>query len=152
MIDQLLDSKSFGNLMKKHLYEVMELLIKDGVEFSVAAEIEHLSFSPELPDELVEKFASISLFVLAGYTYESLVLEKNYITFEAGFGSENIGSFVTIPILAIRHILIDDLVISVNMATFRDDKTIDKSEIEHSMGVFLNNPENEKIIKRNRDK
>ena len=152
MIDRLLDSKNFGNLMKRHLYEVMELLLKDGVEFSVAAEIEHISFSPELPKEIVDNFAPISLFVLAGYTYESLLLEKDHITFEAGFGRENIGSFVTIPILAIRHILIDDLVIAVNMATFRNDKTIDESEIEHSMGVFLSNPENEKIIKRNRDK
>lgn len=138
--------------MKKHIYETIELLLKDGIEFSVAAEIEHISFSPELPEDIFEKLAPISLFVLAGYTYESLILEKDYITFEAGFGSENIGSFVTIPLLAVRHILIDELVIAVNMATYKDDKEISESEIEHSMGVFLNNPENEKIIKKSRDK
>ncbi len=152
MIDEVLDSKSFAELMKKHIYEVMELLLKDGVEFSVAAEIEHISFSPELPKEIVEGFAPISLFVLAGYTYESLILERDHITFEAGFGKENIGSFVTIPLLAIRHILLNDLVIAVNMATFRDDKYIDESEIEHSMDIFLSNPENEKIIKKSRGK
>lgn len=152
MIDKVLDSKNFAELMKRHTYEVMELLIKEGVEFSVAAEIEHVSFSPELPKEIVENFAPISLFVLAGYTYESLILEKDNITFEAGFGKENIGSFVTIPLLAIRHILLDDLVIAVNMATFRDDKHINESEIEHSMDIFLSNPENEKIIKKNRSK
>ncbi len=152
MINRLLDSNDFGTLMKKHIYETIELLLKDGIEFSVAAEIEHISFSPELPEDIFEKLAPISLFVLAGYTYESLILEKDYITFEAGFGSENIGSFVTIPLLAVRHILIDELVIAVNMATYKDDKEISESEIEHSMGVFLNNPENEKIIKKSRDK
>ena len=151
MLESILDSKNFAELMKRHLYEVMELLIKEGVEFSVAAEIEHISFSPELPQEIVSNFAPVSLFVLAGYTYESLILEKDYITFEAGFGKENIGSFVTIPLLAIRHILLNDLVIAVNMAIFQE-KSDQESEIEHSMDIFLSNPENEKIIKKSRNK
>ena len=148
---EFLESREFGEIMKSHIYNVIEFFIKEGKEFAVASEIEHISFEPALSKEIVDNFAPISLFVLSGYTFETLTLDSEKIVFEAGFGNENIGSFVTIPLLAIKHILIDDFVIVVNMATYKEEDEVD-NKIEHSMEVFLNNPENAKIIKKSKDK
>jgi hypothetical protein len=83
-------------------------------------------------------------------------LSKVFI-FEAGFGSENFGSVVSIPLLSILQIIIDNTAVLVNIANYRSVETQikeikknDKSDInglENSMSSFLSNPENSKFLK-----
>ena len=146
----VLDSDEFREIMREHIYNVISEILKNGGEFAIAVEVEHISFEPPLPQEIVSNFGEIALFVLAGYTYTTITMDRDTIRFEAGFGAENIGSFVTVPLLAIRNIIIDDIVVAVNMAKYREK--IEDIEIEKSMNAFLSNPENEKLLKKSRDK
>jgi len=146
----LLDRDEFREIMREHIYNVIEEILKSGEEFAIAVEVEHISFEPPLPPEIVSNFGEIALFVLAGYTYTTITMDRDSIRFEAGFGEDNIGSFVTVPLLAIRNVIIDDIVVAINMAKYRERAK--EVEIEKSMEAFLNNPENEKLLKKSRDK
>jgi len=144
----LLDRDEFREIMRKHIYNVIEEILKSGEEFAIAVEVEHITFDPPLPQEIVSSFGEIALFGLTGYTYTTITMDRDSIRFEAGFGVENIGSFVTVPLLAIRDVIIDDIVVAVNMAKYREK--VDDIEIEKSMNAFLSNPENEKLLKKSR--
>ena len=74
------------------------------------------------------------------------------LVFEAGFGSENFGSVVTVPLLSIMQIIVEETPLFINLATYREKivakKEIDRGGVENSMASFLSNPENSKFIKK----
>ena len=142
----LFQTDPFRALMRDHLYNTLAFLLEEGQEFAVAAEMEYLDFDPELPREIRRGFGEVALFVLAGYTFESAHFDQDYLYFEAGFGEENIGAFVSIPLLAIRQIFVGEYPIAVNItapAPFVDNR----AKADHSMEALLRNPENQKLIK-----
>ena len=66
--------------------------------------------------------------------------------FEAGFGSENFGSVVSVPLLSILQIIIDETPVFINLA-IETEKTqevkseeVDEEGLENSMATFLSNP------------
>jgi hypothetical protein len=147
----------FSVLMKNHILDLLAYLFDKGQTFGLLCKIDEVSFNPELPEEMQNNFAHLTLFFLAGYTYESAYVDSEYITFEAGFGSENFGSVVTVPLLAIMHIIVDETPIFINLAdtpsTFPQEleqpqNEIDEKSVENSMSVFLSNPENQKFFKK----
>jgi hypothetical protein len=93
----------------------------------------------------------MTLFFLAGYTFESARLEEETLIFEAGFGEENVGSFVQVPLLSIMQIIVDETPIFVNLASpsevASNKSTKRENGVENSMASFLSNPENQKFIK-----
>ena len=74
------------------------------------------------------------------------------LVFEAGFGAENVGSFVSVPLLSIAQIIVDDTPILINLALPYEKQMAVNSEknegFEASMSVFLSNPENQKLLKK----
>jgi hypothetical protein len=94
----------------------------------------------------------MTLFYLAGYTFESARIDQDSLIFEAGFGHENIGSYVTVPFLSIVQIIIDDTPAFVNLALPQERQPIvnvEKSEgVQNSMSALLANPENQKFLKK----
>jgi len=90
--------------------------------------------------------------MLANYSFESASLEDNYLSFEAGFGPENIGALVQIPITAIRQIFVGEYPILINVSPSSKTEEISDEKIEededNSMNALLNNPENAKLLKK----
>ena len=89
MLENLLGSEDFHALMKKHAKEVIELLLKRGVNFSILTNIADVTFDPPLPAEIRQNFKPITMFFLAGYTFESTQLYNGKMSFEAGCGSDS---------------------------------------------------------------
>ncbi|WQW18351.1 hypothetical protein KVK52_02280 [Helicobacter pylori] len=95
-------------LNNKHCIEYLQFLSKNHLSFNLLCERDAIDFSPKLPKEIHEKFGSLVLFVLAGYTLESLIIDTQSVQFEAGFGPNNIGSVVQVELPGIIQILIKE--------------------------------------------
>ncbi|NHA80507.1 hypothetical protein EWZ75_06245 [Helicobacter pylori] len=95
-------------LNNKHCIEYLQFLSKNHLSFNLLCERDAIDFSPKLPKEIHEKFGSLVLFILAGYTLESLMIDAQSVQFEAGFGPNNIGSVVQVELPGIIQILIKE--------------------------------------------
>lgn len=95
-------------LNNKHCVEYLQFLSKNHLSFNLLCERDAIDFSPKLPKEIHEKFGTLVLFVLAGYTLESLMIDAKSVQFEAGFGPNNIGSVVQVKLPGIIQILIKE--------------------------------------------
>ena len=154
MLEKLVEEKHFAQLMKRHLEELIVLLFEKEQNFGVLCKIEDISFNPELPEEMFAEFRPLTLFFLAGYTFETAKIEDGFLIFEAGFGRENFGSVVSVPLLSILQVIVDDTPIMINLAIEKEDleqeleKEVDESGVKNSMASFLSNPENQKFLKK----
>ncbi len=146
-MQRILGDIEFSNLMSSHLYDILEYLLNRGEFFSILTNISRIHFEPELPPHISETFKPITLFVIAEYTFESSSIDSEYLYFEAGFGAENIGSYVKVPLSSIVQVIIDDTPIFINLA-LEPSRETKSSGIEKSTNIFLSNPENRKIIKK----
>ncbi|MDX9966160.1 hypothetical protein E0765_10300 [Sulfuricurvum sp. IAE1] len=152
MLFDIIKSPSFARLMETHVRDMLIYLFENEQNFGILCKIEHITFDPPLPKHISDEFRAMTLFFLAGYTFESARIDNDALIFEAGFGHENVGSFVTVPLLSIVQVIIDDTPAFVNLALPYEQQPlpeIEKSEgIQNSMSVFLSNPENQKFIKK----
>ncbi len=143
MITDIISSHEYKDLITKQIIETIELLLEKNQEFSITANIEPIEFSPELPSSIKEQLPKFTLFVLSNYTYSTIEIKDNYLYFEAGFGSENFGSKVKVPIHSIFQIIVDESLLFINsVATVEKFNTNTR---EKSMNVFKNNPKNKKF-------
>ncbi len=148
MLQDVLNDPVFSAEMKRHVRDVLEILLKKGTNFSILTNIAEISFEPTLPEEIRSTFKPITMFVLAGYTFESCIVDEWGISFEAGFGHENYGSLVSVPLLSVLQIIVDETPILINLSVDVEDKPKPTSKgIERSMEALLSNPENEKLLK-----
>ena len=145
MTINLFQTPEYKKLMEEHIEKTIGYLFNKNQEFALACEIKHVSFTPELPSEIKETFNETVLFVLSGYTYETAKLEEEYFYFEAGFGADNFGSTVAVPILAIKQVFVGDHPIVLNLAEPVKEEEVSK---QNSMEALLNNPENKKLLKK----
>ncbi len=145
MTINLFQTPEYKDLMEEHIEKTISYLFNKNQEFALACEIKHVSFTPELPSEIKETFNETVLFVLSGYTYETAKLEEGYFYFEAGFGPDNFGSTVAVPILAIKQVFVGDHPIVLNLAEPVKEEEVSK---QNSMEALLNNPENKKLLKK----
>jgi hypothetical protein len=149
MLFDIVKNDKFCDIMSTHIQQLLVYLFEQEQNFGILCKIEQLTFDPELPKHISDEFRPMTLFFLAGYTFESARIDNDSLVFEAGFGNENIGSFVTVPLLSIMQIIIDETPIFVNLAspnTVKQTNNEDKG-IQNSMAALLSNPENEKFIK-----
>jgi hypothetical protein len=150
MTINLFQTPEYRTLIQTHISQTIGYLFEKNQEFALACEIKYITFTPELPSDIKETFEDTVLFILSGYTFESAQLEENYFSFEAGFGSDNFGSTVSVPLLAIKQIFVADNPIVINLANPVIEEKVDvskKSSIS-SMEALLNNPENKKLLKK----
>ena len=154
MLYDILKDRSYANLMQKHIIELLTHFFEREQNFGILCKIEMLSFDPELPKTVTSEFRPMTLFFLAGYTFESARIDNNCLSFEAGFGTDNLGSIVTVPLLAIMQIIIDETPIFVNLASIAEVQKSSEKAIEansggqkSSMEALLSNPENKKFLK-----
>jgi hypothetical protein len=144
---ELFQTDAYRALIRDHLYNTLAFLLEEDQEFAVAAEVEHMTITPELPRPILKSFGETALFVVAGYTYESAWIDDEYLYFEAGFGEENIGAQVTIPLLAIKQVFVGEYPITINITSPSPFVQPSSTSPDHSMDALLRNPENQKLLK-----
>lgn len=156
MTINLFQTEEYKALISEHIHKTIIYMFNKQQEFAIACEIKHITFTPELPPEIKETFDETVLFILSGYTFESAKLEDEYFSFEAGFGSDNFGSTVRVPLLAMKQIFVGDHPIVINLAEYNStkateengNKNSEKNSEKNSMESLLNNPENRKLLKK----
>jgi len=151
MTVNLFQTPEYRALIEKHIIKTISYLFEQNQEFALACKVKYIQFNPDLPTYLKETFEETVLFILSGYTYQSSKIEGDYFTFEAGFGSENFGSTVTVPLLAIKQIIVGDAPIVINLAEpVKKERDSTETSKKSSMEALLNNPENRKLLKKKR--
>jgi hypothetical protein len=150
MTINLLQTPEYRTLIQSHIFETIKFLFNKNQEFALACEVKYITFTPELPSEIKDTFDDTVLFILSGFTFESAQLDEEYFSFEAGFGSDNFGSTVSLPLLAIKQLFLGDNPIVINLANpvIESEKKKEASASKKSsMEALLKNPENKKLLK-----
>jgi len=137
--DSIYDSLEYKVLAIKNNYNTLEFLLNSGSEFSIVCYIDVVEFNPPVPSSIIE-FDNLTLFNIANYTLESASLDEKSFTIETGFGAQNFGSLLRIPLEAIYQIIYKSDLLCIN---YYEPKVP-----EDSMDIFLNNPENFKLVKK----
>jgi len=152
LLDNIIQDRDFAQLMKKNIQELIVLFFQKEQNFGILCKIEDVSFEPGLPESINAEFRSVTLFFLAGYTFETARIENDLLIFEAGFGSDNIGSIVSVPLLSILQIIVDETPVLINISSYKEKESkkkvnVDETGVKNSMASFLSNPENSKFLK-----
>ena len=141
-----LQKEPFKAIMQEHISNTIGFLFDENQDFGVACDIKYVEFQPMLPKDIKESLPSITLFMLANYSLESASLDDQSLQFEAGFGSQNFGAVVYIPLLAIKQVFVGEYPILINITSPIEEER----EVVDSMSALLNNPENAKLLKKRR--
>jgi len=141
---EIFHTDEYKDIMQDYLYNTITFLQDSGMEFSIAAEVRHLSFEPELPSKIRSSFDEVALFVISGYTFESCQVNEDEFSFEAGFGEHSIGATVSMPLLCIKQVFADNYPIAINISEPKRPKPI--LNTNRSMEALLRNPENKKLF------
>lgn len=152
MLESVINDKEFAALMQKNLQDLIIHFFDKEQNFGILCKIEDISFEPELPADINSEFRPLTLFFLAGYTFETARIIDDILMFEAGFGGDNFGSLVSVPLLSIMQVIVDETPVLINLANYDKHESVSKKEIdsggvESSMASFLSNPENSKFLK-----
>jgi len=152
LLENVIDEKGFAQIMKKSIQDVVIHFFEKEQNFGILCKIEEVSFNPVLPNDINDEFRALTLFFLAGYTFETARIEDDMLIFEAGFGSDNLGSVVSVPLLSIMQIIIDETPVFINLSIYKEKEEFTKTSkdakgVKNSMASFLNNPENAKFLK-----
>jgi hypothetical protein len=153
MIHNIIDNIEYKELMETQVYEIIEFLLNQEEEFSLTANINGVQFNPQIPKTISENFPHFTLFTLANYTYTTIELSESHISFETGFGAEDFGSVVTIPLHAVFQVIVDESILFLNPTAtveryFRKSKP-DLEDIDQetrSLNAFKNNNKNKGLF------
>jgi len=152
LLNNIIHDSHFADVMQNNIQEMMIHFFEKNINFGILCKIEDVSFNPELPEDINTAFHPMTLFFLAGYTFDTARIVEDDLLFEAGFGTDNFGSVTTVPLLSIMQIIIDETPVLINLSTYKKDMQSvinedDNIGVENSMNSFLSNPENSKFIK-----
>lgn len=143
MIRDIIENDNYKILVEKQIKENILFLLEKNQEFSITANIEPITFNPELPKVIKDQMHKFSLFILSNYTYTTIQVDDEFLSFEAGFGNENFGSVVKIPLHSIFQIIVDESILYINSVATVDK--FNKDLKNNSFNVFKNNPNNKKF-------
>lgn len=153
MLESLIQDEEFAAVMKSNIQNLIIHLFEKESNFGILCNIEDIGFTPQLPEDLLSQLHHMTLFFLAGYTFETARIEGDFLVFEAGFGADNFGSVVNVPLISIVQIIIDEQPVLINISKYKKEENISKVDevdgdgVENSMNMFLSNPENSKFLK-----
>jgi len=133
------DIESFRSLKEKHAKEILNFLLNEKESFDILCVLEDITFNPTLPEHISNNFSEIILFSLANYTLESAYVEGDNLIFEAGFGEENFGSVVSVPIYTILQITKEEIPLFINF-------TAQIPKPKKPKNPFKLNPRNKKFM------
>ncbi len=153
MIIDVIEDIKYQKLMEEQIRDIIDYLLVHNEEFSITANIKGVTFNPQIPQSIEDSFSNFTMFTLSNYTYSTIEIDENSISFEAGFGSENFGSTVTIPLFSVFQLVINDSILFVNPTATVEKyflkENIDKNEKgqqERSRSAFSMNPKNKDLL------
>ena len=141
MQEDIYQNENYRKNIIKSNYYILTFLLTQNVPFSIVCYSDVVNFNPPVPKDIIE-FEELTIFNIANFTLESALLNEDSLVIETGFGSENFGSILTIPLEAIYQIAYKNELLAINYYKPKVKKS--------SMDIFLNNPENLKLIKKKR--
>ena len=145
MINDIIEDTKYKDLVSLQIKNTIDFLLERNQEFAITANIKAVKFNPDLPEATKEQLSKFTLFILSNYTFTTIKLENNNLYFEAGFGSENFGSVVEVPLYSIFQIVLGESILFVNpVATV---EKFNEDTVEKSLNVFKSNPNNKNLIK-----
>ncbi len=152
MLDNIIEDRDFATLMQKNIEGLIIYLFEKDEHFGILCKIENIRFEPPLPKEIASEFRAMTLFFLAGYTFDTANIVGENLVFEAGFGTDNFGSIVTVPLNTIVQIIVDETPLLINLSNHKREvkraNAPQEGGVENSMASFLSNPENSKFLKK----
>lgn len=145
MLNELLSNDKFATLMKMHVYECIDFLLQNGINFGIVANLSLTEFNPPLPEDIAKNFTQPAIvFMLAGYTFDSAKLTQNKLIFEAGFGTQDYASVVSVELNGIVQVMVENSAILVNFSIPKQRSNDEKK----SMSIFKSNPKNADIFNK----
>jgi hypothetical protein len=167
-LHDFLENREFVEATQGALKTTLELLMRHEMAFGILTDVSRVRFEPPLPDEIRNKFQPITLFALENYTLSTAKLDEGTLSFEAGFGAENYMSLVQVPLGALLQVAIGNRPLFLNMSVdhgtpsatpqpsenaelspkSEPTKTARAQGSKRSMEAFLNNPQNQGLIKK----
>jgi hypothetical protein len=141
---KIIDDQRYLDSVTKHIKLTISLLQENKQFFSLAVNKEGITFEPNLPEDILSNFSPFTVLALHNYTFDSLHIGEDTISFEAGFGKENIPSVLTIPYCAILQVVVEDMVILSNPAASLNKNFLNQKNM--SRNAFQLNPNNEKFF------
>jgi len=148
MLIDMIKHQEFQEIMEAHIKDMLAYFLENDQPFGLLCNLEYVTFDPPLPDEIVQNLNEVTLFMIAGYTFESFEFDEHTLYFEAGFGPQNFGSLVNMPILAVLQLLVEETPVLINMARPMLEYPEKEEGIKNSLENFLSNPENRKFLKK----
>lgn len=121
MSKQFLDTQEFKEIMNDNIRSVIKYLNENSERFQLVVNSSIITFNPELPEHIkseVVQGEGVNLILdIVNYAKQSFKITDNSVSFETGFGSDNVGSVVTIPFQAIFNIIDDGKLVLVNVTS-----------------------------------
>lgn len=108
MLEKIANNSNVCSLFCSHAKDFLEMLKVENLHFSVVCDTELIEFDPPLTQELQNKLGKMSVFILSGYSFETLKISKDFFSFEAGLIVEEGNDFATllkIPYVGVVQIL-----------------------------------------------
>ena len=150
-VEKLLQEDDFCTILEENALDTLSFLLDNGYEFGILCNLDVVEFQDELPEDSGGRLKPVTLFMIAGYTYDSAEITDDLILeFEAGFGSDGFGTIVQVPISGIVQIIVSDTPIFINLTATnqqKKEKKNKKGNEARSKNVFLNNPKNKNFFK-----
>jgi hypothetical protein len=138
----IIENSEFRKLKEAHAKELLYFLLDNVTdEFSIICALDGIKFEPMLPEHIISAYKDIIVFVLANYTLSTAKIIDDNLVFEAGFGEENFGSVVTVPIENIIQITQFETPLFINPAA-----TLPKPKQQKPKNPFALNPRNKKFM------
>lgn len=151
MIKDVIEDVNFRNLIKDQIRDIIDYLLVHNKEFAITANIKGVTFNPEIPKSVVKEFSSFTIFTLSNYTYSTITVTDEDISFEAGFGADNFGSRVTITFYALFQLVIDESILFVNPTArvekhFLEENMDKENQASRSKKAFSMNIKNKNLL------
>lgn len=111
MLNNIASNKIMQNLFASCAKNFIQTLKNEKIEFSILCDTSIVNFDPPLSFELQRRIGKVSIFVLSGYSFESIQTFNHYFTFEAGLileNSKDIATLLKVPYMSVVQILIQD--------------------------------------------
>jgi hypothetical protein len=95
-------------LLLKHSIQIVRELLEKGIPFRVVAINKGINYTPPLPSPIGEELQKreIIVFDLVNYTLASGEVIDSTLRFEAGFGPQNVGAVVEIPLWRVTTVVL----------------------------------------------
>lgn len=123
--------ENMQTLILSHIRDFLNFFYENNEFFDIVIYHEFCEFNP-----MVEKLPKDKLMMLSlqNYTFESIVVEDEFMVFEAGFGKANTHTYVKVPFVAIYSIMNNNNHIFVNPVKPKKKKK--------PKNIFAQNPNN----------